>query len=197
MRTVAADQLHVTMRFLGDVSPAQIDELRICMDLAVEGESPFTAELAGLGAFPDSRRPSVVWAGLMDGGKLNHVSSKLETVLEQAGFAPPDKPFHAHLTLARIRRPRGRRDPSPRGLDSIRNITTRKRKSSPPYSAVAPGPPVAAELERIRELLDQHQSTRFGTQEVSSILLFRSQLQPSGAVYSVLHQAKADHSGFS
>ncbi len=97
-----AQQLHLTLRFIGDSSPD--DQHKIENALQTVTGSPFEVTLSGLGVFPSTARPKVLWAGI-EGGKAELVSlqQEIEYQLLEAGLKPQDKPFHPHVTLGRNR----------------------------------------------------------------------------------------------
>lgn len=94
---------HLTMRFLGPTDDVAHDRLSAALAGAGLGR-PFTVTFGGLGAFPRPARATVLWQAI-DGGadRLAELASLSEEAAQQAGFAPEDRPFHAHLTLSRIR----------------------------------------------------------------------------------------------
>ncbi len=96
--------IHLTLKFLGDVSVDRISEISRVMTEAAREIPPFHLETQGLGAFPNLKRVQVVWLGL--GGeldKLSQLQQQIETGLSHLGFAPEARAFKAHLTLARLR----------------------------------------------------------------------------------------------
>lgn len=103
LKTVYPDNLHATLKFLGDTDPAAISEIGRTLEQAVAGVSPFELRMTGLGAFPDEKRPRVVWAGLERAEPLVALAAELETRLEPLGFPAEGRPFKPHLTLARLR----------------------------------------------------------------------------------------------
>ena len=103
VKCVADEGLHVTLKFLGDTDPNDITEISRLVSGAAAGHSPFEARVVGLGAFPTPERPSVVWAGLSGAEPLIAIAGALETAVEPLGFARERRPFHPHLTLARVR----------------------------------------------------------------------------------------------
>ncbi len=108
VRPVAAGSLHATLRFLGNVDESTVRSLTEAVREAVGAARAFEARLRGLGAFPDARRPSVVWVGLDDGGALTAIAQRLDAALVPRGFGPPERPFTPHLTIARVKaRPPG------------------------------------------------------------------------------------------
>ena len=106
---VKRDNLHYTMRFLGELSPARVERASRAAAAAVVGASAFDARLGPAGAFPDFRRPRVLFFGLEEGAAaLEILARSLDEALRREGFGPPDKPFRAHLTIGRVREPAGR-----------------------------------------------------------------------------------------
>ena len=103
VKTVSADNLHMTLKFLGDTDPTRIPKISNAVSEAVDGEKTFEGHIVGLGAFPRIQRPTVVWAGFENGEPLMRIAESLETKLCGLGFHPEQKPFHPHLTLARIK----------------------------------------------------------------------------------------------
>ena len=159
------DNLHYTMRFLGELGE---DGARRAAEAATEAASnarEFAAALGGLGAFPDPRRARVIWIGLSAGGEaLVALARDLERALAKRGFGKADKPFTAHLTLGRVREP-GRDwtealaglhpgEPAARfTVDRICVIESRLRPGGSIYTvragpALAAGPPPPAALDR-------------------------------------------------
>ena len=107
IKCVERENIHITLRFLGDVSEGQLEGLR----LLVAGLElrPFPVEFRGVGAFPSLRRPRVVWAGLAGGADgLAEVFSRLEDGVVGLGFRREGRGFSPHVTLARVRSGRNR-----------------------------------------------------------------------------------------
>lgn len=104
VKPVAADNLHVTLKFLGQMPVEQVPKIVTVMQDAADGETAFTSQIVGLGAFPRPERPSVVWAGLDEADGLIRIADRLEQRLAPIGFPREQRPFHPHLTLARVRR---------------------------------------------------------------------------------------------
>ena len=97
-------QWHLTVQFLGSVADAHAV---VAQAGAALHEAPaFAAALGGAGAFPSTARASVVWIGLDRGlAELHGVAARSGAALAPLGFAPDPRPFTAHLTVARARRP--------------------------------------------------------------------------------------------
>jgi RNA 2',3'-cyclic 3'-phosphodiesterase len=102
LKTVKPQNIHLTIRFLGDISPAMVDAIH--EEMKQLSFTPFTVELKGLGAFPKLNYPRVVWAGIRKGAdELKDVFGQLEPRLRGLGFKPDSKGFSPHLTIARVR----------------------------------------------------------------------------------------------
>jgi RNA 2',3'-cyclic 3'-phosphodiesterase len=105
---VRADNLHLTLRFLGDVEAVTLGRVREAVTVAAGAVSPFTVTLGGLGGFPAERAPRVVWAGVVLGAAgLGALHAALEEALVARGIPGDRRAFHPHVTLARARDPRG------------------------------------------------------------------------------------------
>jgi len=104
VKAVAADQQHVTLKFLGDTQPQRIADVARVLSDVILAHHAFCTRLFGVGAFPHAERPSVIWAGLDEAETLCEIASDLEARLEEFGFAREGRAFHPHLTLARIKR---------------------------------------------------------------------------------------------
>jgi len=86
------------------VSLANIDMLKNILQTEVEGHHPFEISVGGLGAFPTSRRPRVVWVGVEAPAELAAVQNGVESAMARLGYAREDRPFSPHLTLGRVSR---------------------------------------------------------------------------------------------
>ena len=105
---VRADNLHLTLRFLGEVAPTMLGHVREGVIAAAAVVPPFTMSLGGLGGFPPGRAPRVLWAGLSTGSEeMVALHGALETALAARGIPRESRAFHPHVTLARARDPRG------------------------------------------------------------------------------------------
>lgn len=105
---VRPDNLHVTLRFLGEVEPGTLEQVREAMAVAAASAARFTVVLGGLGGFPPGRAPRVVWAGVVVGREgLGALHAALESALVARGIPGESRAFHSHVTLARARDPRG------------------------------------------------------------------------------------------
>jgi len=102
-RPVAVDGLHVTLKFFGDTSESQVSEICAVAKRVVESQAATHVRLKGLGAFPNPRRPSVVWVGLDQSELLSRIAADLDRELVPLGFARESRAFQPHLTLLRIK----------------------------------------------------------------------------------------------
>jgi len=106
LRWIKPENLHFTLRFLGQISPAQLSRARRAAREAVESTGEFRIRLAGLGAFPSTRRPQVVWVGVREGAEqLKDLAERLDDALARQRFPKEPRSFQAHLTIARIKEP--------------------------------------------------------------------------------------------
>jgi 2'-5' RNA ligase len=105
-RFVPASNLHLTLRFLGSVSP-ELDARSRAGWAAVASESArFELRLGGAGSFPAGRRPRLLWVGVEElhgTARLAALADALERAARLAGFTPESRPFRGHVTLARAR----------------------------------------------------------------------------------------------
>lgn len=100
------DKLHLTIKFLGDVATERVADLSLAAERAVSGLKPFALAAEGCGAFPPRGQPRVLWIGIRDStGELARLYTRLEEECAGQGFARESRPFHPHLTIARLRNP--------------------------------------------------------------------------------------------
>jgi len=104
VRLTREPALHLTLRFLGEVEPAALEDLERAIAAAVAIVTPFTLRLGGTGAFPSLSRPRVLWVGVEAAPELLALHAALERRLEPLGIAREPGPFRPHLTLGRVRR---------------------------------------------------------------------------------------------
>lgn len=104
---VVPANLHLTLKFLGDVEEARTEAIAAALAGAAARMPAFEVVVRGLGAFPSAARPRVIWAGVTsDGGSLPSLARAVEEVLAAAGFPADPRGFSGHVTLGRIRVPR-------------------------------------------------------------------------------------------
>ncbi|UCC73077.1 MAG: RNA 2',3'-cyclic phosphodiesterase [Gemmatimonadota bacterium] len=117
VRWVAPENVHLTLKFLGEIPEARVPDVCSAVGEAAADLSSFAMAVGGFGAFPSLRRPQVVWVGVEPNSTLASLHESLEGQLALLGFPREDRPFRPHLTLGRTRR---RAAPSEfRGLDEL------------------------------------------------------------------------------
>lgn len=127
---VKSENLHVTLRFLGDLDDAAVGRARAAVSERLAGSTAPRARLGPLSAFPNVARPRVLWVGLSEGAEaVSALALAVDEGLSTSGFGPADRPFRAHITLARVRE-------GAKGLEAIRD-------------ASVPEPPAPAILDRV------------------------------------------------
>jgi 2'-5' RNA ligase len=101
-----ADNIHLTLKFLGDIPQTSVSKLSEAASRTVGGVASFTIRLEQTGVFPPHGSPRVLWIGVNDSeAKFAGLHQRLEAETEKAGFSRESRAFHPHLTLARIRNP--------------------------------------------------------------------------------------------
>ncbi len=161
VRWIGRENMHVTLQFLGDTPAGQIQDVIDAMAEGVSlvaGPSEIDLTVGGVGAFPSVQRPRVVWIGIQDGsGELARIQRAVTGQLRERGFLPDGKPFRPHITMGYVRRRATH--------DAVKAI-----------AAAVRGSHAGTEAGRT--------AVRF---TVSELLLVRSTLSQSGAIYSDLH----------
>jgi 2'-5' RNA ligase len=152
VRWVASQNLHLTLKFLGDVSPANLERLAEGLKAEAAAHEPFPMSVGGLGAFPTPRRARVIWIGLQSPPAFAALQRGVEAAAARLGYAAEERPFSPHLTIGRVGQ----------------NVST-------------------ADLQRIRTALEATTVGALGTVQVDAIQIFKSDLQPGGAVYTNLY----------
>lgn len=105
LRWVRPDGIHLTLRFLGDTSGGMLDQVAAALAPLCARCPPLEIEIGGLGRFPNGSRPRVVWIGVKESpGQLAILQAEIEHGMAGLSFRKEDRPFHPHLTVARVRR---------------------------------------------------------------------------------------------
>ncbi len=103
---VKPENVHLTLKFLGDVKEDDLEELFAELAEAARTFGPFSLEVAGVGAFPNWRNPRVVWAGIGEGAEeAVELAEVVEEVCVDLGYEPEGRVYRPHLTLGRVKRP--------------------------------------------------------------------------------------------
>ncbi len=119
LKVVGTDQLHLTLKFLGETEEGLVPEIVTAMREACASVRPFEITVRGTGGFPSVSRMSVVWVGVEGAEPLARIANALDSSLESLGFAPERREWKAHVTLARVK---GHRD-----LDRVRRVLETRR----------------------------------------------------------------------
>ncbi|MBI3599232.1 MAG: RNA 2',3'-cyclic phosphodiesterase [Nitrospinae bacterium] len=150
---VRPQSIHLTLKFLGNISEAQIQDIGNCISTAANGINPFTVNIRGTGVFPNLNYPRVIWLGLEDKtDSLFRLQKGIDGCLSKIGFEAEERGFTPHLTVGRIKSLRGKNQ-------LIRTIHI-------------------------------YRDIEAGEIAVDKINLMRSQLNPAGAIYTVLEEIK-------
>lgn len=158
LRWVIARNIHITLKFLGEVPIAKLEGLAGLLTHQAASHAPFDIRLGDLGAFPSVRKPRVIWIGIDAPTILAEMQNSIEQGGIQLGFSPEERPFTPHLTLGRIAQGASQ--------DEIRQVGTMLVSGLIP---AIPDPPVVFHVDAIH--------------------LIRSDLRPTGAVYTRIASA--------
>jgi len=154
VRWVPADNIHLTLKFLGDVSIANLEMLTKILGGVVSVHHSFEISAGGLGAYPKIHQPRVIWIGLEVPPELLAIQHNLELETARLGYTREERPFSPHLTLGRV-----------------------SRNATP------------AETQAISKVLETTKVGFLGATRVKTVFLFRSDLNPGGAVYTRIFSA--------
>ena len=154
IRWVPVDNIHLTLKFLGDVSPANVEMLSQMLSVEVGQHVSFAIQFGGLGAFPNPKRPRVIWIGIQAPTELEALQHGIEAATATLGYPNEKRPFSPHLTIGRVKQ----------NVDS-------------------------GGMQKIRAALEGTQVGTLGTAQVTAVHLFKSDLKPTGAVYTRLLSA--------
>ena len=102
IRWVSPQNVHLTLKFLGDVSPANIERLADVLKLEAAAHGMFSMSVGGIGAFPTSRRARVIWIGLEAPPSLVALQHGVEAASARLGYTRENRPFSPHLTIGRV-----------------------------------------------------------------------------------------------
>ena len=154
VRWVPAHNMHLTLKFLGDVSPASMDQLTQLLHAEADACPAFDLTISGLGSFPSLRRPRVLWVGIQAPAELEALFRGIESACSKLGYKSEERDFSPHLTLGRVKQ-----DVS------------------------------ALDQQKIRHALEATKIDSLGTARVNSVHLYKSDLKPTGSVYTQIYSA--------
>ncbi len=151
VRWVKPSSIHLTLKFLGNIHLAQVEDIALAVAKEVRDQPPITLGAAGLGAFPSRKKPRVIWIG-MEGEvqRLSRIQARVENALEPLGFVREKRPFQPHLTIGRVK--------DRRRLQTL--IDAMATLDMPPFNSF----------------------------DADEIILYKSDLRPTGAIYTKLHR---------
>jgi 2'-5' RNA ligase len=153
---VRPDGFHLTLKFLGSVTEDKLFKITKAVSGVAASFSPFNVSVGGVGVFPNTRVPRVIWIGAKaEEDILTRLQSKMEEVLDPLGFPRENRAFHPHLTLGRIKSER-------REVD---------------FQEIG---------DTLAKWLVENKQRECGQFEAKEVLLMKSDLQPGGAVYTPL-----------
>lgn len=167
VRWVRPESIHLTIKFLGPTPETQVDDIIEDLESTCAFLSPFTYTVGGLGCFPNLRRPRVIWVGVQEPTEtLSNLQRAIEDACAGLGFERERRAFHPHLTLGRLH-----------------NRASRGEQGA---------------IGNFVQGLDQGALTEvasLGTMAAKGISLIRSDLRPTGAVYTTLGEIELKDRG--
>ncbi len=102
VRWVAAQNMHLTLRFLGDTVSSSLGQIQQMLTSQAALFQPMEIKVGGFGVFPNPRRPRVLWIGIQAPADLSTLQHRTESLAQSAGFEAESRPFSPHLTLGRV-----------------------------------------------------------------------------------------------
>jgi 2'-5' RNA ligase len=120
IRWVPVENIHLTLKFLGEVKEDLVPKVEKQLRLSAERYQAFNITVKGAGAFPSLRRPNVLWIGIEASEGLSSLFSDIDAGMSRLGFEPETRRFSPHLTIGRIRDENGT-EPAIRGLSTYKD----------------------------------------------------------------------------
>ena len=154
VRWVSPENMHLTLKFLGDVSPTNVDLLTRMLSAEADSAHCFDLQIGGLGSFPSLRKPRVLYIGIQAPAGLEALQRGVEAASRRLGYESEDRGFSPHLTIGRVRQDASTTD-----------------------------------QQKIRQALEKIRIDSLGMARVDSVHLFKSDLRPTGSVYTKLFSA--------
>jgi len=108
VKLVEPENVHITLKFLGDTDESQINEIDKIIKDAVKEIDPFNIQLRGAGVFPNQNYIKVIWMGIKQGEPMGVIASKIDEQLSKKGFKKEKRGFSPHLTIARVKSANGK-----------------------------------------------------------------------------------------
>lgn len=116
VRWLPTGNIHLTLKFLGKISPANLEILAQMLKVEVSQHPAFAIQFEGLGAFPNPKRPRVIWIGIQAPNGFKSLRHGIEAATVKLGCPPEKRPFSPHLTIGRVKQNAGLT-----GIQKIRN----------------------------------------------------------------------------
>lgn len=103
VRWTSHARLHLTLKFLGEQEESRLEEIERTLRAVASRHAPSEVLVSGMGAFPSSRRPRILWIGVEHSPRLELLAHDIESSFETIGFEPEGRPFRPHITVGRLR----------------------------------------------------------------------------------------------
>ena len=103
IRWVALENMHLTLKFLGDIPSENVEVLTELTVVQADSFNSFDIHLSGIGAFPGSKRPRVIYIGIQAPAELEEFQRRVESATRRLGYKPEERVFSPHLTIGRVR----------------------------------------------------------------------------------------------
>ena len=103
VKLVEPENIHLTLKFLGDTDESLIDRIEEIMKYSVKDVEPFEIQLIGSGVFPNERYIKVMWIGIKNSENIGKIASLIDEKISTLGFEKEKRKFSAHLTIARVK----------------------------------------------------------------------------------------------
>ena len=103
IRWTKTDQLHITLKFVGELQDSHLNRLCATLDLTLSAFQIFPLEYSGLGIFPSMRNPRILWLGIKPNEPLFILVRNVESIFQDLGYEPEKRPFQPHLTIGRFK----------------------------------------------------------------------------------------------
>jgi len=103
IRWVPSENMHLTLKFLGNISPANLDMVTQMIRAEADSYQPFVMQVGGLGCFPSPKRPRVIYIGLQAPAELEALQHGIESATTRLGYESEERSFSPHLTVGRVR----------------------------------------------------------------------------------------------